>query len=377
MKTTKTTLFDSSALQRADKTILYLYFIFVVIGLIFIYSISRYAGNTIGLDANAIFFKQFIFALVSMIAMLFFTTMDYRITRVVVVPIFFISLFLLVAVFFPGVGLQVGLARRWIDFRFFSFNPSEFAKIALTIYLAHIFVKKNDRVTDFWFGLFPPLILVGIVFGIILLQSGLAIGVIIVLIMGVIIFAGGTSIKHLVYIGIAVAAIIGFAIWGSNYRIDRIFAFLDPWEDPRGIGYQSIESLRALDFGGFFGVGLGNSIQKVSRLPAAHTDFIFAIIVEEVGLLGGTALLILYLWFFIAGLKIVSKTQDPYGRLLAFGFVTLIAIHVLLHVMINMGMVPPTGVSLPFISYGGSSFLMLSIAIGILLNISAHIPLKE
>ena len=377
MNTTQTTLFDFSALQRANKTILYLYFIFVVIGLIFIYSISRYAGNTIGLDANAIFFKQFIFALVSMIAMLFFTTMDYRITRVVVVPIFFISLFLLVAVFFPGVGLQVGLARRWIDFRFFSFNPSEFAKIALTIYLAHIFVKKNERVTDFWFGLFPPLILVGIVFGIILLQSGLAIGVIIVLIMGVIIFAGGTSIKHLVYIGIAVATIIGFAIWGSNYRIDRIFAFLDPWEDPRGIGYQSIESLRALDFGGFFGVGLGNSIQKVSRLPAAHTDFIFAIIVEEVGLLGGTALLILYLWFFIAGLKIVSKTQDPYGRLLAFGFVTLIAIHVLLHVMINMGMVPPTGVSLPFISYGGSSFLMLSIAIGILLNISAHIPLKE
>ena len=377
MKPIKTSLFDSSALQKADKNIFYLYFIFVGIGLIFIYSISRYAGGALDLNANAIFFKQFAFAIASIMAMLFFTIIDYRITRVVVKPIFFLSLILLMSVFIPSVGLQIGLARRWIDFRFFSFNPSEFAKIALTIYLAHIFVKKNERVTDFWFGLFPPLILVGIVFGIILLQSGLAIGVIIVLIMGVIIFAGGTSIKHLVYIGIAVAAIIGFAIWGSNYRIDRIFAFLDPWEDPRGIGYQSIESLRALDFGGFFGVGLGNSIQKVSRLPAAHTDFIFAIIVEEVGLLGGTALLILYLWFFIAGLKIVSKTQDPYGRLLAFGFVTLIAIHVLLHVMINMGMVPPTGVSLPFISYGGSSFLMLSIAIGILLNISAHIPLKE
>ena len=377
MKTIKTTLFDSSALQRADKTILYLYFIFVVIGLIFIYSISRYAGSTLNLSANAIFFKQFAFALVSMIAMLFFTIMDYRITRVFVIPIFFVSLALLVAVFIPTFGLQIGVARRWIDFRFFSFNPSEFAKIALIIYLAHIFVKKHEHITNFGFGLLPPLILVGIVFGIILLQSGFSIGAIIVIVMFTMIFAGGASLKHVFSIILLAIPFLTFAVWNVAYRKDRILAYLDPWKDPSDVGYQSIESLKALAHGGFFGVGLGNSIQKISRLPAAHTDFIFAIIVEEIGLLGGFTLLGLYLCFFLFGLKISFRTQDSYGKLLAFGLVTLITIHALLHIMINMGMAPPTGVSLPFISYGGSSFLMLSIATGILLNISAHIPLKE
>ena len=377
MKTIKTTLFDSSALQRADKTILYLYFIFVVIGLIFIYSISRYAGSTLNLSANAIFFKQFAFALVSMIAMLFFTIMDYRITRVFVIPIFFVSLALLVAVFIPTFGLQIGVARRWIDFRFFSFNPSEFAKIALIIYLAHIFVKKHEHIANFTSGLLPPLLLVAMVFGVILLQSGFSIGAIIVIVMFTMIFAGGASLKHVFSIILLAVPVLILAIWNVAYRKDRILAYLDPWKDPSGIGYQSIESLKALAHGGFFGVGLGNSIQKISRLPAAHTDFIFAIIVEETGLLGGVTLLGLYLWFFLSGLKISFRTQDSYGKLLAFGLVTLITTHALLNMMINMGMLPPTGVSLPFISYGGSSFLMLSIATGILLNISAHIPLKE
>ncbi len=137
---------------------------------------------------------------------------------------------------------------------------------------------------------------------------------------------------------------------------------------------QSIESLKAIAHGGFFGTGLGNSIQKISRLPAAHTDFIFAIIVEEVGFFGGFFLLLLYGWFFYEGLKISFMTTDPYGRLLAFGIVTLIITHALLNMMINMGLLPPTGVTLPFISYGGSSFMILSVAVGILLNISSKIP---
>ena len=377
MKTIKTSLFDSSTLQRADKTIFYLYFVFVGIGLIFIYSISRYAGGALDLNANAIFFKQFAFAFVSILAMLFFTQLDYRITRVVVKPIFFLSLLLLMIVFIPGVGLQIGLARRWIDFRFFSFNPSEFAKIALIIYLAHIFVKKHEHIANFTSGLLPPLLLVAMVFGVILLQSGFSIGAIIVIVMFTMIFAGGASLKHVFSIILLAVPVLILAIWNVAYRKDRILAYLDPWKDPSGIGYQSIESLKALAHGGFFGVGLGNSIQKISRLPAAHTDFIFAIIVEETGLLGGVTLLGLYLWFFLSGLKISFRTQDSYGKLLAFGLVTLITTHALLNMMINMWMLPPTGVSLPFISYGGSSFLMLSIATGILLNISAHIPLKE
>ncbi len=376
MKLLNTSIFDSSALRKADKNIFYLYFIFVGIGLIFIYSVSRYAIRDTELNANAIFFKQFIFAIISIVLMLLFIQIDYRITRVIVKPIFFLSLILLVLVFIPGIGLQIGLARRWIDFRFFSFNPSEFAKISLIIYLAHIFVKKHEHIANFTSGLLPPLLLVAMMFCTILLQSGFSIGAIIVIVMFTMIFAGGASLKHIVSIILLTIPIMILAVWNVAYRKDRILAYIDPWQDPSGIGYQSIESLKALAHGGFFGVGLGNSIQKISRLPAAHTDFIFAIIVEETGLIGGITLASLFLWFFLHGLKISFRTKDSYGKLLAFGIVTLITTHALLNMMINMGLLPPTGVSLPFISYGGSSFVMLSIATGILLNISSHISAR-
>lgn len=366
-------LITTSILTKVNKKILYIYFILVGIGLIFMYSVSRYAGNTEGVVTDTFFLKQFIFAILSIIFMIFFMLLDYRITRVVVKPLFFLSIILLMLVFIPGVGLQIGLARRWIDFRLFSFNPSEFAKITLIIYLAHIFVKKHEHMGNFMTGLLPPLLMVGMVFAIILLQSGFSIGAIIVIVMFTMIFAGGASLKHIFgIIGMTIPVLI-MAVWSVSYRMDRIMAYLDPWKDPSGIGYQSIESLRALAHGGLFGVGLGNSIQKISRLPAAHTDFIFAIIIEETGLLGGILLLTLFILFFREGVKISFRTQDPYGSLLAFGMTTLITTHALLNMMINMGLLPPTGVSLPFISYGGSSFIMLSIAIGMLLNISTHI----
>ncbi|MGL5956114.1 MAG: putative lipid II flippase FtsW [Brevinema sp.] len=372
-----TPVFDSSALSRMNKTIFYLYCIFVVIGLIFMYSVSRYSGRALNFTDNAIFIKQFFFALISAFSMLIFAQLDYRLTRVVIKPLFFLSLFLLILVFIPGIGLQIGLARRWINLHFLSFNPSEFAKITLIIYLAHIFVKKHENIANFVSGLLPPLILVALVFGIILLQSGFSIGAIIVIVMFTMIFAGGASLRHIFSIILLTIPILILAIWNVTYRKDRILAYLDPWRDPSGIGYQSIESLRALAHGGFFGVGLGNSIQKISRLPAAHTDFIFAIIIEEVGLWGGLILMGLFMWFFREGLRVAFRIEDPYGRLLSFGITTLIITHALLNMMINMGLLPPTGVSLPFISYGGSSFVMLSIAIGILLNISSHISQKR
>lgn len=369
-------IFDTSIWTKVNKRILYIYFILVGIGLVFMYSVSRYAGYTEGSAPNAIFLKQFIFAILSMIFMFGFAQLNYQVTRVAVKPLFFLSLILLILVFIPGIGLQIGLARRWIDFRIFSFNPSEFAKLILIIYLAHIFVKKHEHIDNFLSGLLPPLIMVSMVFAIILLQSGFSIGAIIVIVMFTMIFAGGASLKHILGIVVLTIPILILAVWSVAYRMDRIMAYLDPWKDPSGIGYQSIESLRAMAHGGFFGVGLGNSIQKVSRLPAAHTDFIFAIIVEETGFLGGMTLLAIFLLFFKEGIKISFRTQDPYGRLLAFGITTLITTHALLNMMINMGLLPPTGVSLPFISYGGSSFIILSIAIGILLNISAQVSEK-
>lgn len=372
----KLTFFNPSSLYKVDKTILYLYFIFVVVGLIFSYSVSRYSGESIGLNHNILFIKQVFFAIISIMFMFLFSCLDYHITRKVIKPLFLLSFILLLVVFIPGVGLQIGAARRWIDFRVLSFNPSEFAKITLIIYLAHIFVKKHNNIDNFTFGLLPPLLLVALVFGVILLQSGFSIGAIIIIVMFTMIFAGGASLKHIFSVVLLTVPILILAIFNVDYRKDRILAYLDPWKDPSGIGYQSIQSLGALANGNLFGVGLGNSTQKISRLPAAHTDFIFSIIVEETGLVGGITLIILFLIFFLHGLKISFRTTDHYGQLLSFGIVTLIATHALLNFMITMGLLPPTGVSLPFISYGGSSYVVLSIAIGILLNISIYIQKK-
>lgn len=369
---TKNHFLDSSALQRADKVLMGLYFIFVSIGVLFIHSVSRFAGNVLGLAENTLFIKQLIFASISIASMILFTQIDYRYTRIIVKPLVFLSIILLIAVFIPGLGLEIGAAKRWINFRFFSFNPSELAKLSLTIYLAHVLVKKQDTISNFIFGLLPPLILVSIIFFIVLLQSGFSIGAIIISVMFSMIFIGGALLRHIVSIILLTVPILAAAIWKVAYRKDRIVAYIDPWSDPNGIGYQSLQSLRALANGGFFGVGVGNSTQKISRLPASHTDFIFSIIVEEVGFLGGTILVGLYILFFIKGLQLALRVTDPYGKMLSFGITTLIVTHALLNFMIALALVPPTGVSLPFISYGGSSFLILSISVGILLNISAN-----
>lgn len=366
--------FDTHIFNKVDKVLLSLYFIFVAIGLVFMFGISRYAGNVLGLAPSLIFLKQLIFIIFSVLVMLFFARLDYRITRILVKPLVFLTLLILVLVFVPGVGLEAGGARRWINFRFFSFNPSELAKITMIIYLAHILVKKQNSLTNFTFGLLPPLLLAAIIFMITLLQSGFSIGAVIISVVFAMFFIGGASIKHIISIGFLSLPVMGLAVWKVAYRKDRIFAYLDPWRDPSGIGYQSIQSLQAIANGKLFGVGLGNGTQKISRLPAAHTDFIFSVIVEELGLVGGLAILGLFAYFFLQGLRLAFRVEDAYGRLLAFGIITLISTHALFNIMIAIAFLPPTGVSLPFISYGGSSFLVLSIAMGILLNISAHYP---
>lgn len=365
------------ALRSSDGVILSLYFIFVALGLLFMFGVSRYAGSSYRMSPFWIFSKQLVFALFSISVMLFFLRLPYQKTRLLVKPLVFLTLILLLLVFVPKIGLEAGGARRWLNLRVFSFNPSELAKLTLVIYLSHILVKKQNegnKLENFTFGLLPPLILAALIFSVILMQSGFSIGAIVLVVVFAMLFIGGASIKHIIILVFFSLPVLILAVWRVAYRKDRIYAFLNPWKDSEGIGYQSIQSLQALANGGFFGVGLGNSMQKIARLPAAHTDFIFSVIVEELGFLGGFALIILFVLFFLRGLKLSLRVSDNYGQMLAFGITTLITSHALLNMMIAMALLPPTGVSLPFISYGGSSFLVLSVGVGILLNISIQYP---
>lgn len=359
-------------MEKMSYSIFFITIALILIGIVFVFSSSYYVTAIYEVGNYYFFIRQIIWAVVSVGVMFFFIFFDYHRLKKVVKPLVFLTFTLLLAVFVPGVGHESGGAMRWIDLKFASFNPSELAKITVIIYLSYILTKKQGKLADFKMGLLPPLLVVAAIFFVILMQSGFSTAVILLLVSFVLFFVGGASMKHILSITIASIPVLIFFIVKVAYRLDRIFAYLDPWEDAGGKGYHLIQSLKAFSNGGFLGQGLGNSVQKVKYLPTPHTDFIFAVIGEEMGLWGCILLIGLFFLFFINGVMIAYRTKDSFGQLLAFGMTLLITLHAILNMSIAVGLTPPTGVSLPFISYGGSAILMMSVAVGILLNISAQ-----
>lgn len=358
--------------EKIDKPIFYLVVILMLLGILFVYSSSYYVSIRYTGGPYYFTIRQIIWVVVSIGALVGFMNLDYHKLQKFVKPLIFITIALLVLVFIPGIGRESGGARRWIDFRIFNFNPSELAKLTVIIYLAFILSKKQSKLNNFTFGILPPLLLVSLIFFIILLQSGFSTSVLLLLIAFTLFFIGGASIRYFVMTLIFSIPVLSVFIINFSYRKARILSFLNPWEDATGKGYHIIQSLKSFGEGGFFGVGLGNSLQKMTRLPTPHTDFIYSVIAEETGLVGATLVALLFLFFFIRGVIIARNCEDKFGQLLAFGVIALITAHAFLNMGIAAGIVPPTGVSLPFISSGGSSMLILSIGCGILLNISSQ-----
>lgn len=352
--------------------LVYIYLTLVIIGILAVYSASYYFGLRFSHNPYYFSTRQIIWALLSIGVFFFFLKLDYHILKKWVKPMILITLILLMAVFIPGVNKSGGGATRWINFRLFTFNPSELAKLTSIIYLAHILTKKQNKLKNFVSGILPPLLLITLLFFIILLQSGFSTSAILLGISFILFFVGGASIKYIVTAGIFSLPLLTFFIVNVGYRKARILSFLDPWKDATGKGYHIIQSMKGFASGGLFGRGLGNSLQKIQNLPTPHTDFILSVIAEETGLIGTLILLGLFLILFLYGLQISLHCPDKFGQLLSFGIVLLITLHALLNIGINLGVLPPTGVSLPFISYGGSSMLIFSSAMGILGNIGSQ-----
>jgi cell division protein FtsW len=361
-------------LDKIDKVLFYIILALIFIGIVFVFSSSYYAALNFEVSPYYFSIRQIVWAGVSIIAMLLFASFDYIKLKNFVKPLVAITIVLLILVFIPVVGKTSGGARRWLDLRIFDFNPSELAKLTVIVYLSYILTKKQGKLTVFTFGLLPPLLLVTSIFFVILMQSGFSTAVVLLFVAFLMFFVGGASIKHIGSMLILSVPVLVFFIFKVAYRLDRIFAYLNPWEDMSGRGYHLVQSFKAFANGGVLGMGLGNGIQKMRRLPTPHTDFIFAVIAEEMGLVGCVVLMGLFFVFFIRGMMIAFRCEDNFGRLLAFGIVSLITVHALLNIGIATGLVPPTGVSLPFISYGGSSMLMMAVGSGILLNISKQNP---
>ncbi|PWA13409.1 stage V sporulation protein E [Pueribacillus theae] len=344
----------------------------LTIGLIMVYSASAIWADFRFHDPFFFAKRQLLFAGVGVFAMFFIMNVDYWVWQKWSKVLLIICFILLILVLIPGVGLVRGGARSWLGVGAFSIQPSEFMKIAMIIFLARYLSQHQKKITSLRKGLIPSLSLVLIAFAFIMLQPDLGTGAVMVCTCIVMIFIAGARILHFFSLGLI--GLIGLAglIISAPYRIKRITSYLDPWSDPLGSGFQIIQSLYAIGPGGLMGLGLGQSRQKFFYLPEPQTDFIFAVLVEELGFLGGVFVLALFCIMLWRGISIASGAPDLFGSFLAIGIIGMLAIQVFINISVVIGLLPVTGITLPFLSYGGSSLTLMLFSIGILLNISRY-----
>jgi len=284
--------------------------------------------------------------------------------------IFAASLVSLLLVLIPHIGLELNGSKRWIDLGFFTIQPSEIAKFAVILFLATILSNEKVKLGDFWRWFFPLLCVVLLVAGLIMLEPDLGTSIIVVAIALIMFFIAGAKLTHLSALGgLGVLGVIGLSI-SKPYRVRRLLAYFDPWKDSQGMGYHIIQSLLAVGAGGLSGLGLGASKQKFFYLPQQFTDFIFAILCEELGFIGGVGVIVLFIIFALRGLRIATSAPDKFSYLLAVGLVSWLTFQALINIMVVVGLIPTTGIPLPFISYGGSATIVSLFSVGIILNIS-------
>jgi cell division protein FtsW len=355
-----------------DIFLLIVTFTLLTIGLIMVYSASAVWADYKFNDSFFFAKRQMLFAGVGIIAMFFIMNVDYWTWRTWAKVLVIACFILLILVLIPGIGNERNGSRSWIGVGAFSIQPSEFMKLAMIAFLAKFLSENQKAITSFKKGLVPSLGLVFLAFGLIMLQPDLGTGTVMVGTSVVMIFIAGARISHFAGLGLlAVAGFVGLII-SAPYRMKRITSFLDPWQDPQNSGFQMIQSLYAIGPGGLFGLGLGQSRQKFFYLPEPQTDFIFAILAEELGFIGGSFILLLFSLLLWRGVRIALGAPDLFGTFLATGIIAMIAIQVMINIGVVTGLMPVTGITLPFLSYGGSSLTLMLMAVGVLLNISRH-----
>ena len=340
-----------------------------IFGIIMVYSASSYNAQ-INYD-NKYFYmtKQIIGVVLGLGAMIFFSFLDYHKLNKWKNWILLVSFVLLAIVFIPGIGSSTNGATRWIKLPGFTIQPSEIAKFGFVVFVSGYLAKNFDIIKTFK-GILPVLAVGGLMCLLIMLEPNMSITMCVGITMLVMLFIGGASLKHFALMSVPIGALVPALIIIEPYRLKRLMAFINPWENPKGEGYQLLQSLYSIGEGGMFGVGLFNSRQKYLFLPFSESDFIFSIICEELGLFGAVITMLLFLIIIISGIRIAKHAKDRFGALLSGGITTVIASQVLINIAVVTGSIPPTGVPLPFVSAGSTSLVVFMSAIGILLNIS-------
>ena len=357
--------------KSSDFTLIFIVTLLVIFGIIMVFSSSYYYALAKKGDAYYFLKRDLIWAVVGFASMFVASYVNYRIYRKVAPVLFVASIVLLLLVFTP-LGIEINYAKRWIGAGPVTIMPGEIAKICVIIFCAWFLSKNPEKIKSFIKGVFPLLLIIITYFTLIILQPNLSTAVTISMIIVVMMFVTGMKITHL--FGLFITGVLGVIgmIFLEPYRMQRLTSFFDPFSDPMGSGYQVIQSLLALGSGGLFGVGLGRSIQKTLYLPEPQNDFIFAIIGEEVGFIGSAALIICFMVLIWRGIHISINAPDLFGTLLGSGITAMIAIQVIINIAVATSSMPPTGITLPFISWGGNSLVLFMGSMGILLNISKH-----
>ncbi|MBA9087013.1 cell division protein FtsW [Fontibacillus solani] len=378
-----------------DFQLLILTLLMVGFGIIMVFSSSSsIALVNKGFDYDPLYFtrRQVIFGGIGLLGMFITMNIPYEKFKKLFVPVFLLAVALLIIVpFFRSING----ASSWLKIGILTFQPTELAKITTIMYLSALISKKGERFRDLRTGYIPVMVIVGFVAGLIMLQPDLGSCLILVATAGLIIFAGGANLKHilgsiaLLVLGASIVMGAG-ALWdkinpsetaaaSNNYKIGRFKAFINPWEDPQHTGYNLIQSLTAIGHGGVTGTGFGQGIQKLHYLPNAYNDFIFSVIGEEFGFIGTIIFLLFYMYFIWRGLLVSLRCSSPFGTLMGVGIMGLIAIQAFVNIGGVTRTIPITGVTLPFISYGGSSLLVMMVAMGIVLSISrdSSLPVKQ
>jgi cell division protein FtsW len=356
--------------MRRDRISIFLTMVILIaIGVVMIYSVTSISMWQKTGSGTGLLKKQLFFLSIGFFAMFLSMIIDINTLRRWAKPLLIISVIPLVLVLIPGVARTAGGAKRWLSFFGLNYQPSEFVKIVMIIYMADFIDRKAVDLKNFWQGFAPPVLVLGSVTVLILMQPDLGTAISFVFLVMAMLFVAGARPLHIVSSVLAAAPFLYLLVFSVPYRRARIMSFLNPWLDPHGSGFQIIQSQIALGTGGFWGVGLGQGKQKLFYLPAAHTDFIFSIIGEELGFFGVACVILLFIFLIWKMARVTFSVRDAFGKMVCVGVMSLIGFSTVVNIGVSLGCLPTKGLPLPFISYGGSSLVFHMVAVGLFLNI--------
>ncbi len=358
---------------RFDYILLIVTLALVGVGVVMVYSTSAIMAGDRFQDPYYFLKKQALFAGIGFILMILSLFFPYGILKRLAYPILIVSVLLLVAVLIPGIGYRAGGAMRWLKVQSVSFQPSEFAKLGLVIFLAYFLTKKDEKIRSFSFGFLPTVLLSGLVVILVAREPDLGAALFLSAMVFLLLFVSGARVIYMAGALLLTIPVVYYLLMNVGYRYKRLMSFVRPWDDPTGTSFQIIQSFLSFGSGGLFGLGLGEGRQKLFFLPAPHTDFIFSVIGEELGLVGAMVVVLLFFVFTVRGIQIGLSLDDRFGTYLALGITLMISLQAVINMAVVLGLLPTKGLTLPFISYGGTSLITNLVGVGILLHLSTRV----